>query len=125
MQYLITDSSRSLFAVDVPDDDIRSIVIERADRPGLLLAGIDLHPDGTVTVGHWPDGTDWVEVLDTRGVPNPHGPSTPQPAPVPLLDLQDAALLVHLLQTAIDSRTLPDNQHGQAAQLLHRLTPRP
>ncbi|MFE4309143.1 hypothetical protein ACFRR6_24200 [Streptomyces sp. NPDC056891] len=124
MQYLITDSSRPLFAVDVPVDDIRSIVVERADQPGLLYAGLDLHPNGTVTVGHWPNGEDWVEVLDTTGVPSAYGPSTLQPAPVPLLDPHDVALLVRLLQTAIDQRTLPGDQHEQAAQLLHRLTPR-
>ncbi|MFB7836183.1 hypothetical protein [Streptomyces sp. NPDC056056] len=125
MQYLITDSSRALITVDVPEDDIRSIVVERNDQPALLLAGIDLHPDGTVTVGHWPNGTDWAEVLDTRGVVNEYGPSTPHPAPVPLLDLQDAALITRLLQAAIYQRTLPEDQHEQAVRLIHHLAPRP
>ncbi|MEU9420977.1 hypothetical protein [Streptomyces sp. NPDC048272] len=125
MLYLLTDDyRRALVSLPVPADGTATIAVERADEPGLLLAAFDLHADGTVTIGHWPNGDDWERVLTTRGVPDAYGPSTPaDPTSVPLLDAQDAVLLVRLLQTAIDQRTLPDDQHEQAAQLLCRLNP--
>ncbi|MEV6676241.1 hypothetical protein AB0N09_05140 [Streptomyces erythrochromogenes] len=125
MLYLLTDDARrALVSLPVPAEGMATIAVERADQPGLLLAGIDLHADGTVNVGHWPDGEDWERVLTTHGVPNAYGTSTPaQPSPVPLLDPEDAALITRLLQAAIDQRPLPDDQHQQAAQLLYRLTP--
>ncbi|MFE2852675.1 hypothetical protein ACFXJO_16285 [Streptomyces lavendulae] len=124
MLYLLTDDSRrALVSLPVPDDDMVTVAVERADQPGLLLAALDLHADGTVNVGHWPNGEDWERVLTTRGVPDAYGVHIPaDPAPVPLLDAQDTALITRLLQAAIDQRTLPDSQHEQAAQLLHRLT---
>lgn len=81
MRFLITDDSRRILtAIDVPDvpeGESATIGIERADRPDLLYAGADLHNDGTVVVGHWPDGEDWVRVVHTVGVPDACGHSTP------------------------------------------------
>ncbi|MGW3391915.1 hypothetical protein [Streptomyces cinereoruber] len=84
MRFLITDDSRRILtAIDVPDAEGESttIGIERADRPDLLYVGADLHNDGTVVVGHWPNGEDWDRVVHTAGVPDACGHSTPaQPA---------------------------------------------
>lgn len=81
MRYLITGDSRQILAVidvpDRPDGESRTIALERADRPDLMLAGADLYADGTVVVGHWPDGEDWERVLHTAGVPDQCGHSTP------------------------------------------------
>ncbi|MGZ2361464.1 hypothetical protein LRE75_33100 [Streptomyces sp. 372A] len=124
MLYLLTDDFRhALVSLPVPDEDIVTVAVERADQPGLLLAALDLHADGTVNVGHWPTGEDWERVLTTRGQLDAYGSHTPAPpAPVPLLDTQDTALITHLLQAAIDQRTLPDSQAERAAHLLHHLT---
>ncbi|MEU7031636.1 hypothetical protein AB0A60_33680 [Streptomyces sp. NPDC046275] len=81
MRFLITDDSRRILtAVDVPDSpdgESATIGIERADRPDLLYVGADLHNDGTVVVGHWPDGEYWDRVVSTAGVPDACGHSTP------------------------------------------------
>ncbi|MFE8941000.1 hypothetical protein ACFYNX_26385 [Streptomyces sp. NPDC007872] len=126
MLYLITDDyNRVLTTVAAPDDDAVSIAVERADKPDLCLFSADLYSDGSVHVGHWPDGEDWERVLTTHGVPNAYGSNTPaRPAPVPPLDTQDAVLITCLLQAAIDQHTLPDGQHERAAHLLRRLTAR-
>ncbi|MFE0778903.1 hypothetical protein ACFW3E_38380, partial [Streptomyces sp. NPDC058861] len=68
MLYLLTDDyRRALVSLPVPDNDMVTVAVERADQPGLLLAALDLHADGTVNVGHWPTGEDWERVLTTRG----------------------------------------------------------
>ncbi|MFH0245963.1 hypothetical protein ACGRHY_26910 [Streptomyces sp. HK10] len=81
MRFLITDDSRRILtALDVPDTpegESTTIGIERADRPDLLYVGADLHNDGTVVVGHWPDGEDWDRLVRTAGVPDACGNSTP------------------------------------------------
>ncbi|MFI1701450.1 hypothetical protein ACH419_36595 [Streptomyces bobili] len=80
MRFLITDDSRriltSIEVPDAPDGKAVTIGIEHADRPDLLYVGADLHADGTVSVGHWPDGEDWVSLARTVGVPMPFGPIT-------------------------------------------------
>ncbi|MFJ5952625.1 hypothetical protein [Streptomyces noursei] len=81
MRFRITDDSRRILtAIDVPDapaGESTTIGIERADRPDLLYVGADLHNDGTVVVGHWPDGEGWDRVVCTAGVPDACGHSTP------------------------------------------------
>ncbi|MGW3929826.1 hypothetical protein ACWECC_17230 [Streptomyces microflavus] len=81
MRYLITDDSRRILtAIDVPDTpdgESATIGIERADQPDLLYVGADLHADGTVVVGHWPDGEDWERLVRTAGVPDACGHATP------------------------------------------------
>ncbi|WP_331732098.1 hypothetical protein OG613_47435 (plasmid) [Streptomyces sp. NBC_00015] len=81
MRFLITDDSRriltSIEVPDAPDGEAVTIGIEHADRPDLLYVGADLYADGTVSVGHWPDGEDWVNILRTGGVPDPFGLATP------------------------------------------------
>ncbi|MFF0754465.1 hypothetical protein [Streptomyces sp. NPDC004267] len=69
MRFLITDDShRTLVAVDVPDTI--TVVVERADRPDLMYAGLDFHANGSLTVGHWPDGEEWQVLHHTEGVPS-------------------------------------------------------
>lgn len=84
MRFLITDDSRRILtAIEVPETpegETATIGIERADRPDLLYVGADLHSDGTVIVGHWPDGEEWervVHVVRTAGVPDACGHATP------------------------------------------------
>ncbi|MFH8257861.1 hypothetical protein [Streptomyces roseolus] len=80
MRFLITDDSRRILtAVDVPDAEGESttIGIERADRPDLLYVGADLYNDGTVVIGHWPNGEEWDRVWQAAGVPDACGHSTP------------------------------------------------
>ncbi|MFB6985552.1 hypothetical protein [Streptomyces sp. NPDC056304] len=81
MRYLITDGSRrTLAAIDVPEalsGDVVNIGLERADRPDLLYVGFDLHADGTVSVGNWPDGETWESLVLTPGVPDACGHSSP------------------------------------------------
>ncbi|MFJ9580847.1 hypothetical protein ACIRQF_31220 [Streptomyces sp. NPDC101191] len=81
MRFLITDDSRrTLATIDVPetaDEEVSTIAIERADRPDLLYVGADLHADGTVSVGHWPHGEEWENLVRTAGVPDPCGNATP------------------------------------------------
>ncbi|MER5615975.1 hypothetical protein [Streptomyces sp. NPDC002215] len=81
MRFLITDDSRRILTAidvaDVPDGSAATIGIERADRPDLLYVGADLHADGTITVGHWPDGEDWDRLVHTAGVPDQCGHTTP------------------------------------------------
>ncbi|MCX4681646.1 hypothetical protein OG413_41330 [Streptomyces sp. NBC_01433] len=81
MQFLITDDSRRILTAidvpDIPDGDASTIGIERADRPDLLYVGADLYADGTITVGHWPDGEDWDRLVHTAGVPDQCGHTTP------------------------------------------------
>jgi hypothetical protein len=81
MRFLITDDSRrTLAAIDVPDTpdgEAATIGIERADRPDLLYVGADLYADGTVSVGHWPDGEEWESLARTAGVPDTCGHATP------------------------------------------------
>lgn len=81
MRFLITDASRRILtAIDVPDStegESATIGVERADRPDLLYVGADLHNDGTVVVGHWPDGEHWDRVVSTAGVPNACDHPTP------------------------------------------------
>ncbi|MFJ5635246.1 hypothetical protein ACIQF5_21745 [Streptomyces goshikiensis] len=126
MLYLITDDARrALVSLPVPADNMVTIAVERADQPGLLLAAFDLHADGTVRVGHWPNGEDWEHVLTTSGVPNAYGPGTPAATPEPLLGPQDTHLVARLLQDALAGHTLTGDQHKRAKQLLNCLTPRP
>jgi len=74
MRYLITTDTREILAeIYVPADHIKSVVIERADRPELLIAAADLHADGSVTVGNWPTGENWEVCLRTSGIPLPAG----------------------------------------------------
>ncbi|KOV73381.1 MULTISPECIES: hypothetical protein [unclassified Streptomyces] len=81
MRFLITDDSRrTLAAIDVPDapsEEVSSIAVERADRPDLLYVGADLHADGTISVGYWPQGEEWENLVRTAGVPDPFGHATP------------------------------------------------
>lgn len=81
MRFLITDDyRRTLAAIDVPetpDGDATTIGIERADRPDLLYVGADLYADGTVSIGHWPQGEEWESLVRTVGVPDPCGHATP------------------------------------------------
>lgn len=81
MRFLITDDHRrTLAAIDLPetpDGEAATIVIERADRPDLLYVGADLYPDGTLSVGHWPQGEEWQNLVRTAGVPDPCGHATP------------------------------------------------
>ncbi|MFE9252841.1 hypothetical protein [Streptomyces sp. NPDC007088] len=81
MQFLITDDHRRILAaIDVPetpDGEAANIGIERADRPDLLYVGADLYGDGTVSVGHWPQGEEWESLVRTDGVPDPCGHTTP------------------------------------------------
>ncbi|MER5372742.1 hypothetical protein [Streptomyces sp. NPDC002553] len=81
MRFLITDDSRRILtAIDVPDapeGESTTIGIERADRPDLLYVGADLYNDGTVVIGHWPDGEHWDRLVRTAGVPDACGHSTP------------------------------------------------
>ncbi|MET7487094.1 hypothetical protein [Streptomyces sp. NPDC005538] len=81
MQFLITDDSRRILAAidvpDTPDEETATIGIERADRPDLLYVGADLYADGTVSVGHWPDGEEWDSLVRTAGVPDGCGHATP------------------------------------------------
>lgn len=70
MRYLIRDASRRTLAViDVPakaDMEPTSIAVERDDRPDLLYVGVDLYADGSIVVGHWPDGEHWDRVVHVR-----------------------------------------------------------
>ncbi|MFI5864763.1 hypothetical protein [Streptomyces sp. NPDC051546] len=81
MRYLISDDSRRILtAIEVPDapeGESTTIGIERADRPDLLYVGADLHNDGTIVVGHWPDGEEWERVVSTAGVPDACDHSAP------------------------------------------------
>ncbi|WP_440581054.1 hypothetical protein [Streptomyces sp. PT19] len=80
MQYLITDGSRQILtAIEAanPEGGGTIIYIERADRPELLYVGVDLHSDGTVVVGHWPDGEHWDRVVSTAGAPDMCGQFSP------------------------------------------------
>ncbi|MFF1678784.1 hypothetical protein ACFVYG_22425 [Streptomyces sp. NPDC058256] len=85
MQFLITDGCRRILAaINVPDaaeGEATTIGIERADRPDLLYVGADLYADGSVSVGHWPQGKEWERLANTVGVPDPCGhPTTALPA---------------------------------------------
>jgi hypothetical protein len=53
------------------------VTVVRVDSPDLLYVGADLHNDGTIVVGHWPDGEDWDRVVRTAGVPDACGHPTP------------------------------------------------
>lgn len=44
------------------------VYLVRRDQPTLLLAGLDLSPEGEVSAGHWPDGEEWIAALRTDGV---------------------------------------------------------
>lgn len=58
---------RNLGEYDVPDregSDPVQVAIEAWD--GTPLVGLILNPDGTVTVGTWPDGEQWVELGTAR-----------------------------------------------------------
>ncbi|WP_331726103.1 hypothetical protein [Streptomyces sp. NBC_00470] len=72
MHFTLTDGHRRTLArVDVPPGQDRFVVIKRADDPSLLFPSAILHADGTVQIGHWPDGDIWHDVLRTTGVPSP------------------------------------------------------
>ncbi|MFF7953679.1 hypothetical protein [Streptomyces griseorubiginosus] len=81
MRFLITDDCRRILSAievpDAPEGECTTIGIERADRPDLLYLGADLHNDGTVVVGHWPDGEHWDRLVRTAGVHDACGHSTP------------------------------------------------
>ncbi|WP_246097558.1 hypothetical protein [Streptomyces botrytidirepellens] len=84
MRFLITDDSRhTLAAIDVPetpDEEISqasTIVVKRDDRPDLLYVGIDLYANGTISIGHWPNGELWENLVRTAGVSDPCGHTTP------------------------------------------------
>ncbi|MFF7117420.1 hypothetical protein ACFY91_34630 [Streptomyces albogriseolus] len=81
MRFLITDDYRRILTAndvpDAPEGESATICIERADRPDLLSVGADLHNDGTIVAGHWPDGEYWERVVSTAGVPDACGSSTP------------------------------------------------
>lgn len=81
MLFLIIDDSRQILTAlevpDAPEGESTTVGIERVDRPDLLYVGADLHNDGTVVVGTWPDGEHWERVLRTAGVPDACGHSTP------------------------------------------------
>ncbi|MEU8133260.1 hypothetical protein [Streptodolium elevatio] len=65
MKYLIKNSDGHVLA-EVEAEET-GIYVERADDPDIQLVSIDLNADGEVTVGHWPDGEQWVEALSTYG----------------------------------------------------------
>ncbi|OII61196.1 hypothetical protein BJP40_06620 [Streptomyces sp. CC53] len=72
MKFLIkTDANQTLAVIEVPEDDIATLAVERYDDPGMQLVGVDLYSDGSVVVGHWPDGDDWEAVLRTIGTRYP------------------------------------------------------
>jgi len=72
MRFQISSPSRGMqTAIDIPaDSEPAVIMVERADRPDLVCVGIVLHPDGTIAVGHWPDGECWTALVRTQGVPD-------------------------------------------------------
>ncbi|MFE5847210.1 hypothetical protein ACFQ7N_36885 [Streptomyces niveus] len=70
MRFLLTDDRRQVLAeINVPEGEFETVVLRRADRPDLLFAAVDLYSDGSMSVGHWPTGEDWVTRLRTSGVP--------------------------------------------------------
>ncbi|MFJ4342639.1 hypothetical protein [Streptomyces sp. NPDC088915] len=101
MRYLITDDANNTLAtLDVPKTEgTTTVVIERADDPDLTLCGIDLHGDGTVVVGHWPEGEDWHRVFTTTGVPNAYSGGTPPRTLDPLYRL---STVKRAMETAFD-----------------------
>ncbi|MFK0047771.1 hypothetical protein ACIQU4_27520 [Streptomyces sp. NPDC090741] len=100
IRYLITDDRRrTLATIDVTTDEPLTVAIERADEPELLYLSADLHPDGSVHVGHWPDGETWNVLLRTHGVRNQYGRGTPA-RPAEPLHTRDA--IVRALNTARD-----------------------
>ncbi|MGW6203677.1 hypothetical protein ACWF9B_08525 [Streptomyces sp. NPDC055089] len=127
MRYLITDGSRRTpTAIDVPETpsgDVINIGLERADRPDLLYVGFDLHADGTISVGNWPDGETWESLVLTPGVPDACGhpgpvlPADPRPAHPGICPARD--LLAHtgaetaaadaLVQAALNSQATQAN----------------
>jgi hypothetical protein len=128
MQFLITDDSRRILAAidvpDTPDEETATIRIERADRPDLLYVGADLHADGTVSVGHWPDGEEWDSLLRTAGVSDRYGHATPSLPAEPTYTRAQvtqalAAARAHLPASTADATAL--DALAQAA--LHSLFP--
>ncbi|MFD3539667.1 hypothetical protein ACFWUQ_09215 [Streptomyces sp. NPDC058662] len=86
MRFLITDDHGTVLAtLEAPPEGAVSVAIEREDEPDLLFASADLYGDGSVHVGHWPNGVEWEVLLRATGTPNPYGSSKPrmQPAPPP------------------------------------------
>lgn len=115
MRFLITDDSRRILTTidvtDTPDGETATVGIERADRPDLLYVGADLHSDGTVSVGHWPDGEEWERLLRTVGVPDGCGNAAPalpaEPAYTRAQVTQAlAAARAHLAASTADTTTL-------------------
>ncbi|MGW0562859.1 hypothetical protein ACWDZ4_20125 [Streptomyces sp. NPDC003016] len=108
MRYLITnDSRRTLATLDVPAGSGESplnIAIERADEPDLMYASADLYANGTVHVGHWPEGEEWEPVLRTTGVLNPYGVGAPAlPGPETFTTAQITQAFTAARERATDS----------------------
>lgn len=115
MRFLITDDSRRILnTIDVPDSpdgETATIGIERADRPDLLYVGADLHSDGSVSVGHWPNGEEWDSLMRTAGVPDACGHATPALPAEPTYTRAQvtqalAAARAHLAASTADTSTL-------------------
>lgn len=85
MRFTLSEGTCTVAALDVPDEpgESRTLAVERPGPFSCPIIGIELHPDGSVSVGHWPDGEQWVAVLHSAApAPTPQADAEPpQPAP--------------------------------------------
>lgn len=64
-------------------------IVEVPDPLGLRVIGMTTQPDGTITIGHWPDGSTWTPLATLHHkpgawttqphTPDPYRPGTPPP----------------------------------------------
>ncbi|MEU2391833.1 hypothetical protein [Streptomyces sp. NPDC007369] len=132
MRFLITNDHGTVLArVEAPTEEAVSVAIELEGEPDLTFMSADLYGDGSVHVGHWPDGVEWEALLRTTGVPNPYGagkrPAQPAVSPgrvsaqeiTELLDsfpLDEDALDVAVHEAFAEQASEVNNQ-GPAAQV--------
>ncbi|MEV8535667.1 hypothetical protein [Streptomyces sp. NPDC051211] len=106
MRFLITDDCGTVLAtVEAPPEGAVSVAIEREDEPDLLFASADLYGDGSVHVGHWPDGVQWEVLLRSTGTPNPYGSGERRARPAP----PAGQVTAHEISELLDSLPLDED----------------
>ncbi|MFD0271069.1 hypothetical protein ACFVGY_31555 [Streptomyces sp. NPDC127106] len=117
MRFLITDDHGTVLAtLEAPPEGAVSVAIEREDDPDLLFAAADLYGDGSVHVGHWPDGVEWEVLLRATGTPNPYG-SGERRVQAPLPGRVSAQEIAELLDSlALDGDVLDVAVHEAFAE---------
>ncbi|MFJ4880036.1 hypothetical protein ACIP93_33180 [Streptomyces sp. NPDC088745] len=115
MRFLITDDHGTvLAAVEAPPEGAASVAIGREDEPNLLFVAADLYGDGSVHVGHWPDGVQWETLLRATGTPNPYGSGERRAQPPGQVSAHEIAELLDSL--ALDEDVLDEAVHEAFAE---------